>query len=182
MTDDHYQLAQINVARIRAAFADPIMAEFVVNLKPINELADGSRGFVWRFQTEEGDATAIRPYDDDRIIINLSVWEDLNSLRAFVYQSAHNSIMKRRREWFDRLTDAYVALWWVPRGHRPTIAEGVERMEHLKRHGPSSMAFTFRQFFSVPDMFARRNDRGDQGGLRAPDDSSETRAGAPWHR
>ena len=123
------------------------MADFVANLKPINELADIAPGFVWRFQTEQGNATSLRPYDDDRIIINFSVWEDLESLRTFVYRSAHNTVMKRRREWFELLTDAYVALWWLPRDHRPTIAEAVERLEHLKRHGPSVVAFTFREFF-----------------------------------
>lgn len=105
---------------------------------------------MWRLQTEESDATAVRPYQDDRIIINLSVWEDLTSLRDFVYQSAHNSAMKRRREWFDRMTDAYVVLRWVPLDHRPRIAEAVERMEQLKRHGPSPVAFTFRESYPLP--------------------------------
>jgi heme-degrading monooxygenase HmoA len=141
------QLAQINVARMRAPLTDPVMAAFVTNLKPINELADASPGFVWRFQTEEGDATAVRPYDDDRIIINLSVWESLEALRGFVYAVAHNVVMKRRREWFERLTDTYVALWWVLRDHRPPIAEAVARLEYLKRHGSSPVAFTFREPF-----------------------------------
>ena len=152
MADVRYRLAQINIARMRAPLADPLMADFVANLNPVNELADRSPGFVWRFQTEDGDATAVRPYDDDRIIINFSVWEDLAPLRDFVYRSGHNHFMKRRREWFERLTDGYLALWWVPRDHRPTIAEAVERMEHLKRHGPSIVAFTFRDCFSAPVM------------------------------
>src|SRR5262245_50672335 len=135
---------------MRAALDDPMMTDFVDNLKPINELAEASPGFVWRLQTEEGDATSVRPYDDDRIIINLSVWENPDSLRAFVYQNAHNIVMKRRREWFERLTDVYVALWWVLRDHRPTIEEAVERLEYLKRHGPSPMAFTFRDLFPPP--------------------------------
>jgi hypothetical protein len=118
--DSRYRLAQINIARMLAPLTDPVMADFVANLPPINALADSSPGFVWRFQTEQGDATGVRPYDDDRIIINFSVWEDLDSLRNFVYRSAHAGILKRRREWFDRLTDAYVALWWVPAAHRPT--------------------------------------------------------------
>ena len=150
MADARFQLAQINIARMREPLTDPIMADFVANLTPINALADTSPGFVWRLQTEEGDATAVRPYQDDRIIINVSVWEDLTSLRDFVYRSAHNSVMKRRREWFDRMTDAYVALWWVPLDHRPTIAEAVERMEHLKRHGPSPVAFTFQESYPTP--------------------------------
>jgi hypothetical protein len=139
-----------------APMTDPVMADFVANLAPINALADISPGFVWRFQTEQGDATAVRPYDDDRIIINLSVWEGLTSLRDFVYRSAHADIMKRRREWFDHFTDAYVALWWVHAAHRPTVAEATARLEHLKLHGPSPEAFTFREFYPAPDGFGQR--------------------------
>ena len=151
MSGARYQLAQINIARLCAPLTDPAMAAFVANLKPINALADTSPGFVWRFQTEQGDATAERPYEDDRIIINFSVWEDLDALRDFVFRSAHAGIMKRRREWFERLTDAYVALWWVPAAHRPTVAEAIGRIEHLKRHGPSPEAFTFREFYPAPE-------------------------------
>jgi uncharacterized protein DUF3291 len=144
--DSRYRLAQINIARLVAPLTDPAMADFVANLAPINALAEASPGFVWRFQTEQGDATAVRPYDDDRIIINFSVWDDLSSLRNFVFRSAHAAVMKRRREWFERLTDEYVALWWVLASQRPTVEEAVARIEHLKRHGPSPQAFTFREF------------------------------------
>jgi Domain of unknown function (DUF3291) len=139
-----WHLAQVNVARLVAPLTDPAMADFVANLAPINALADASPGFVWRFQTEDGDATAVRPYDDDRIIINFSVWEDLNALREFVYRGAHAGVMKRRREWFERVADPYVALWWVPAGHHPTLAEAVARMEQLKANGPSASAFTIQ--------------------------------------
>jgi Domain of unknown function (DUF3291) len=152
MREGRFQLAQINLARLIAPLSDPIMAEFVANLGPINALADTSPGFVWRLQTEHGDATALRPYGDDRIIINLSVWQDLESLREFVYQSTHAQVMKRRREWFERLTDAYIALWWIPAGHRPTVEEGVSRVEHLKRHGPTLEAFSFGEFHGSPDV------------------------------
>jgi hypothetical protein len=152
--DSRYRLAQINIARLVAPLTDPIMADFVANLAPINALAEASPGFVWRFQTEQGDATAVRPYDDDRIIINFSVWDDLSSLRDFVFRSAHAAVMKRRREWFERLTDEYIALWWVLAAHRPTVAEAVARIEHLKRHGPSPEAFTFREFYPAPDNVA----------------------------
>ena len=154
MSGSRYQLAQINIARMVAPLTDPVMAEFVANLKPINALAEASPGFLWRFQTEQGDATAERPYEDDRIIINFSVWNDLNSLGDFVYRSAHSGFLRRRKEWFERLTDAYVALWWVPAGHRPTIAEAIARIEHLKLHGPSLEAFTFRELYPAPDVSA----------------------------
>jgi Domain of unknown function (DUF3291) len=152
--DSRYRLAQINIARLVAPLTDPVMADFVANLAPINALAEASPGFVWRFQTEQGDATAVRPYDDDRIIINVSVWDDLSSLRDFVSRSAHAVVMKRRREWFERLTDEYIALWWVLAAHRPTVAEAVARIEHLKRHGPSPEVFTFRKFYPAPDNVA----------------------------
>lgn len=154
MGDSRYQLAQMNIARLVAPLTDPVMAEFVANLAPINALAEASPGFVWRFQTEHGDATAVRPYDDDRIIVNFSVWDDLSSLRGFVFRSAHAAVMKRRREWFERLTDEYIALWWVLAAHRPTVAEAVARIEHLKRHGPSPEVFTFREFYPAPDSVA----------------------------
>ena len=154
MSGSRYQLAQINIARMRAPLTDPLMDAFVAHLKPINALADGSPGFVWRFQTADGDATAERPYDDDRIIINFSIWDSLDALREFVYRTAHAGIMKRRREWFEHLTDAYVALWWVPRDHRPAVADAIARIEHLKRHGPSPKAFTFREFYPAPDASA----------------------------
>jgi hypothetical protein len=154
VVDSRYRLAQINIARMLAPLTDPVMTDFVANLPTINALADASPGFVWRFQTEHGDATGVRPYEDDRIIINFSVWENLSSLRNFVFRSAHTDVMRRRREWFERLAEEYVALWWVLVTDRPTVAEAVARIEHLKRHGPSPEAFTFREFFPAPDAVA----------------------------
>jgi hypothetical protein len=149
-----YQLAQINIGRMMAPLDDPIMADFVANLAPINALAESSPGFVWRFQTPAGDATAERPYEDDRIIINYSVWQDAESLRKYVYESGHVAFMRRRREWFERMSDAFMALWWVPAGHQPSVAEAVERLEHLRQHGPTAYAFTFRQMMPPPDAVA----------------------------
>jgi hypothetical protein len=149
-----YQLAQLNVARMTTPLTDPVMADFVANLEPINALAEGSPGFVWRFQTDGGDATAVRPYDDERIIINFSVWEDAASLREFVYRGDHAGVMKRRREWFARLQDLYLVLWWIPSGHRPSVQEAIARLEHLKQHGPSQEAFTFRKPFPMPGASA----------------------------
>jgi hypothetical protein len=131
---------------------DPIMAEFVANLPAINALADETQGFVWRLQTEDGDATAVRPYADERILINLSVWADLAALRAYVYRSAHASVMRRRREWFERFEGIYVALWWVPAGHRPSVEEAVARLAHLEAHGPTPYAFSFAQPFDAEGL------------------------------
>ena len=147
MQEQELQLAQVNIGRARGAIDEPVMREFVARLVEINALADGSPGFVWRLQTEDGDATAIRPYPDERVLINLSVWADLDALRGYVYRSAHAAVMRRRREWFERFEGVFVALWWVPAGHRPSVAEAVERLAHLEAHGPTPYAFSFAQPF-----------------------------------
>jgi hypothetical protein len=149
MKDAAFQLAQVNIGRALGEMTDPVMAEFVANLPAINALADQSPGFVWRLQTDDGDATAVRPFADARILINLSVWSDLAALRAYVYRSAHATVMKRRREWFERFDRIYVTLWWVPAGHRPPVAEAVARLAHLEQHGPTAFAFTFAQPFAA---------------------------------
>src|SRR5450759_4077403 len=115
-----YHLAQLNVARMLAPLTDPLMAGFVARLDEINVLADGRPGFVWRLQTEDGDATSIRPFDDDFILVNLSLWASLQDLSSFVYASDHRQVMKQRRQWFSRFEGSYMALWWVPQGHIPT--------------------------------------------------------------
>ncbi len=139
-------LAQLNVARLLAPLDTPQLAEFVAALDSINALADGAPGFVWRLQTDAGDATAIRMLDDDMLIVNMSVWTSRDALHAFVYDTGHVAVMRRRREWFARMAEAYLALWWVPAGTVPTVAEAQERLMHLREHGPSPRAFTFRNW------------------------------------
>jgi hypothetical protein len=154
MASSSYHLAQINIGRALVPVDHPQFADFMANLAPINALADADPGHVWRFQTPEGNATAIRPYDDDRIMVNFSVWRDAESLRAFTYSGPHAAIMRRRREWFEKMTDMYLALWWVPAGHLPSVEEAVAKLEHLKQFGPTPEAFTFRQFYPAPDALA----------------------------
>ena len=149
-----YQLAQLNVGIIRGPMDSPVMAEFAASLARINALADRAPGFVWRLQTEAGDATAIRPFEDPNLLLNMSVWRDLESLTQYVYHSAHLELMRRRREWFERMTQAYLVLWWVPAGHRPGIEEAIERLELLRSRGPGPAAFTFRAAFAAPDAAA----------------------------
>ena len=146
-----YELAQLNIGTIKGPMDSPVMADFVSNLERINALAERTPGFVWRLQTEEGNATAIRPYEDERVAVNMSVWRDVVSLNAYVYSSAHVEIMRRRREWFERMTEAFLVLWWVPRGHRPSIEEAKARLELLRAKGSTAEAFTFRQAFPPPD-------------------------------
>lgn len=126
------------------------MASFKAALEPINALADEAPGFVWRLQTEDGDATTIRPYENDRMMVNMSVWESIEALRAFVYTSGHSAVMRNRNQWFAKL-ETYLVLWWVPAGHEPTVEEAKERLDHLARRGPTPYAFTFRASFPAPD-------------------------------
>ena len=143
-----YHLAQINIARMLAPIDDPIMAEFVAQLAAVNALADASPGFVWRLQTESGDATSVKVFDDDRIIVNMSVWESVESLSEYAYKSAHAGVMRDRKRWFEKFDGPYMALWWIPAGHIPTAQEGRERLEHLRQHGETEFAFTFKRVFS----------------------------------
>ena len=145
-----YELAQLNVAIMREPLESPGMADFVANLDRINALAESSPGFVWRLQSEEGDATAMRPMGDDTLV-NMSVWQDVDSLNKYVYRSAHVEIMRRRKEWFERMREAYVVLWWVRKGHRPDVHEAIAKLELLRAKGPTEDAFTFRQAFLPPD-------------------------------
>jgi heme-degrading monooxygenase HmoA len=145
-----HHLAQVNIATLRAPLDGPELAGFVAQLEPVNALADQSPGFVWRLQTEDGDATAIRPYEDDRVMVNLSVWASLEALRSFVYATRHLDVMRHRRQWFHRMPDPYLALWWLPAGAIPTVAEAKERLELLARRGPTADAFTFRVPFPEP--------------------------------
>jgi hypothetical protein len=138
------------VATLRAPLDGPELAGFVAQLEPLNALADQSPGFVWRLQTEDGDATAIRPFDDDRVMVNLSVWKSLEALRSFVYATGHLDVMRHRRAWFHRMPDPYLALWWLPAGTIPTVAEAKERLELLAAKGPTTDAFTFRAPFPEP--------------------------------
>ena len=144
-------LAQINVARLLRPLDDPATADFVAALAPVNAIADASPGFVWRLQTEGGDATAIRVADDDLVIVNLTVWESLAALRGFVFSGDHLAVLRRRREWFEKLATPASALWWIEAGALPAPDEGMARLATLAEHGPTKEAFTFAQTFE-PDV------------------------------
>jgi hypothetical protein len=144
-------IAQVNIARMRAPLDSAEMAGFVARLDEVNALADRSPGFVWRLQDGAGNSTYLRPYDDDRILFNMSVWRTLAALRDFVYRTAHTEVMRRRAEWFEKFEGVYTALWWVPEGHVPSIDDAKQRLEHLQARGPSAFAFTFKTPFPSPD-------------------------------
>lgn len=149
-----YHLAQVNIGRVKAPLEDPVMAGFVNRLDELNALADSSPGFVWRLQTNEGDATYFRPYPhDDRILMNMSVWETIEALRHYVYKTSHAELLRQRHEWFEKFVGAYTALWWVPVGHRPSIDEMKKRLANLDKHGPTQYAFNFKTTFQPDDEF-----------------------------
>lgn len=156
-----YHLAQVNTAKMNADLDDPIMSGFVQRLDEINALADGSKGFVWRFQTKAGDATYLRPFDDKRILFNMSVWETLEDLRSYVYTSKHVELLKSKANWFKKLDDAHLALWWILKGHTPSVEEALEKLCFMKIKGPSPDAFTFAKPYPTPNKtlnWTRAND------------------------
>ena len=144
---ERFELAQLNVGGCWPRWKPQIAVRR--RLEPINRLADESPGFIWRLRPA-GDATAIRPTEDDLFLINMSVWSSIEALRAFTYSTAHVDVLRRRREWFERLATAHLVLWWVPAGHIPTIDEALDRLDRLRRDGPTPSAFTFRTPFE-PD-------------------------------
>jgi hypothetical protein len=135
-------LAQLNIGRLRYEVGDPRMAEFIDNLAFVNGLAERSPGFVWRYQDDSGSAIDTRPFaGDPRMAINLSVWDSVEALERFVWQTMHKRFYGRRHEWFERMDERYFVMWWVPARHRPTVQEAVERLRHLQQYGPSDHAF-----------------------------------------
>jgi heme-degrading monooxygenase HmoA len=141
------QLAQFNLARLRAPMEAPETAEFVAALDAVNALAERSPGFVWRHVTDYGDPESAFAYDDELVIWTMSVWTSIEALRAFVYRTDHNAYLRRRREWFEAPTEASVVMWWVDDGTVPTVQDGIARLERLRAEGPSPAAFTFRSTF-----------------------------------
>lgn len=145
-----YHLAQVNIARARASMDHPLMRGFVEQLAPINALAEASPGFVWRLQTEEGDATSIQAFDDPQIIVNLSLWESLEALRDYVYAGPHLELLKQRKEWMEKVDGPSLALWWLPAGQLPTLDEARRALQSLAEKGPTPDAFSFARPFGAP--------------------------------
>ncbi|WP_438483072.1 DUF3291 domain-containing protein [Oleiharenicola lentus] len=145
-----WHLAQINIGRIVAPMDDPRMAEFAAALTEINALAESSPGFVWRLKDTGGDATSIQAFPDPLILVNMSVWTNVELLKHYVYRSVHGKFFARRQNWFEKSETAHLALWWIPAGHVPTVAEAKERLALLDERGPSERAFTFREPFHAP--------------------------------
>ena len=159
-----YHIAQVNIGRTTAPLDDPLMAGFVTRLDEINALADASPGFVWRLQTSEGNATYFRPYDDDRILVNMSVWETIDSLRHYVYRTAHVELLRQRHEWFDKFAGTNVALWWVPVGHLPVSMRRKSALPTWMHVVQRSSRLLSRRFFSP----MKSSSKGLTGRLSGP--------------
>jgi hypothetical protein len=148
-----YHIAQVNIGRILAELSDPVMAGFVNRLDEINALADASPGFVWRLIVNDGNATYLQPFGDPRMLLNMSVWETVEQLRHFVYKTMHVELLRKRHAWFEKLAGVYMALWWVPVGHIPSVDEAKRRLAHLEAHGPTEFAFTFQSLVPPSEEF-----------------------------
>ncbi|HYW59431.1 MAG TPA: DUF3291 domain-containing protein [Xanthobacteraceae bacterium] len=149
VTSPARHLAQLNIGRIRHETDDPRMADFMNNLERVNAIAERSPGFVWRYKDDSGNATSTRPFADPRMLVNMSVWESVEALEKFAWQTVHTRFYARKHEWFEKLDGAYFVLWHVPVGHRPSVQEAIERLEHLKAHGPSEHAFGWQDVASA---------------------------------
>lgn len=145
-----YHLAQINIANSRGNRDSEIMKGFMDRLDEINRIADNSPGFIWRLQTEEGDATTIQAFEDPLLLVNLSVWEDVDSLKNFVYKSLHVELIQDRDAWFKKMPESHQALWWVPAGHLPSVEEAKEKLRYLQANGPGEAVFTFAKSVAPP--------------------------------
>jgi hypothetical protein len=147
-----WHIAQMNVGTVRYPTDDPRIADFMNRLDEINALADASPGFIWRLQSEQGNATDIILTQNPLFLVNMSVWQNVEALFEFVYRTSHQGVMAKRRNWFERPTGPYQVLWWIPAGATPTAQEGLERLSYLERHGPTPQAFTFREKFGPPGV------------------------------
>lgn len=149
-----FHLAQLNVGRLNQPLDHPDTAEFERALGPINALAESSPGFVWRLTDDDGQSSSyvrLPGEDDPLLIVNYSIWEDVESLRQFVFKSGHASYLRRRREWFEKPTEAVTVLWWTPAGTIPTLAEASERLDRLRADGPTAEAMSLNRTFPPPD-------------------------------
>ena len=143
-------LAQMNIALMKAPIEDPVMTEFAAALNKVNAIADQSPGFIWRLQTSSGNAADIRAYADPRILVNLSVWQSVEHLKAYVYKSLHGDFFVRRRQWFEKWQGEHLGMWWIPAGHTPTVEEGKAKLEYLALHNNSAECFTVAKPYPPP--------------------------------
>lgn len=147
-----YHIAEINIARMKGVnIYDPIMKEFVNNQDKVNDIAEKSEGFIWRLKDENNDATSFNPYNDEQIIVNMSVWETIESLETFMYKTFHSDFLKKRKQWFHTYGKVSTAMWWIAKGETPTLKEAVNKLDYLEINGTSEFAFHFKNKFPKPN-------------------------------
>lgn len=145
-----YHLAQLNLARLKAPKGDPLTEEFFNAIPAINTLAEAQPGFVWRLVGEVKDHTDVPFFLDPHLVVNISLWKDVESFRHFVYKSGHVQYIKRKKEWFQPFDGPFAVLWWVEAGEIPTLAQAKEKLELLKQDGPTQQAFDLHNLFQAP--------------------------------
>ena len=151
-----WQLAEVNVARLREPLESPSMAGLIKALGDVNWLADKSPGFAWRHKPDEGPLTLGPLSGAGVVVITLSVWDTYEALHAYVYRSAHGLFMQRRARWFVPIPGYTTALWWLHEGERPSVEDGVARLEHLRANGSTPRAFSLRHQFGPDGRTAGR--------------------------
>lgn len=149
-----YYLAQINIAKAIAPIDSEIMQGFVNQIAAINQLAEQSKGYIWRLEGAYENALAIQAFEDSNMLINMSMWQDLQSFTDFVYKSAHKQLIKDKHQWFEKPTKPIFAMWWQKAGTYPTVEDGKNKLHHLEEHGVSETAFTMRKHFAPPEFVA----------------------------
>ncbi|MEU8673409.1 DUF3291 domain-containing protein [Streptomyces sp. NPDC048560] len=161
------ELAQVNISRLRFPLDSPELKDFVDGLDPVNAVADAADGFVWRLQADSGNATDVVIFGDVWLVLNMSVWRDVDALTTVMYAGRHRELMARRREWFAKVEESMTALWWVPAGSRPSVGDAEERLLHLREHGPTERAFTLRTRFPAPAATGAAGAAGAAGAVGA---------------
>lgn len=145
-----YHLAQINIAKLLEPIDSLLLEDFVGDLDRINEIAEKSAGFVWRLKDDSGNATSINPFDDASFIVNISVWETVEDLKYFVYNSGHMEVFRKRAKWFERMKTPHMALWWIKIDDYPTLEDGKNKLLELEKYGDTPSSFSFKELFDAP--------------------------------
>lgn len=145
-----FQLAQLNIGKAKGSMESDVMKAFSDGLDPINLIAEKAPGFIWRLKDDSGNATEIQYFDDPLMLVNMSVWKDIESLKHFMFKTHHLDFLKQRKNWFETDSEATYVLWWVPAGHIPTIEEAMARLSKLRDMGDTQDAFSFTKPFPVP--------------------------------
>jgi Domain of unknown function (DUF3291) len=146
-----YNLAQINISKSKGLPDSPVMAAFMEKIDDVNAIAEGSTGFIWRLKSDDGNATSIQIFEDELIIVNMSVWESFEAFKGFVFNGLHAAMMRSRNEWFEKSDFSNLALWWIPEGHIPNTDEAKSKLEKIAAEGDTQEAFRFKNIFKAPE-------------------------------